>query len=603
MLGPVLSPGKAHPVERFDVPVLIVGGGGCGLMSSICLSDMGVPSLLVERHPDTSHLPKAHYLNQRTMEIFRQHGFADAIYAAGSPMSKISCVRWCTSLGGDGPLDRRVIHRMDAFGGGALAERYARDSGCPSSNLPQIRLEPLLRREAESRELAQVRFGHELVSFEQDETGVTAEIRDHEGKRTFSVRAQYLIGADGGKTVGAALGVDFTGPRRMMEMVTAHFSADLSPHIDDDGAMIHWFLNPEGEGTWASGALVPMGPTWGRDSEEWYLVRAVHPDDPDRYDAESSIARVRELLRLPDLEAEVHRISHWVLDAIVADRYQVGRVFLAGDAAHRHPPTTGLGLNTAIGDAHNLAWKLAAIVQGTADPALADTYETERRPVGERNAEWALMTWFNHPVNDVAMGLLPGQSPDERKAALTALFAEGPMGETRRAKFREVINVQRLEFQAHDVELGYAYTSDAVVADGSEPPPRDPMALEYHPTTRPGHRLPHAWLEHDGARRATHDLVAPGRFLLLAGRDADAWMEQAAALGDDGGAALDAVQIGSPSGQLSDRAIEGLTDDGAVLVRPDGHVGWRTAGPPDGDAALSAALSHVLSAGAVRARA
>jgi 2,4-dichlorophenol 6-monooxygenase len=563
-------------------------------MSSVFLSDLGTESLLVERHPDTSHLPKAHYLNQRTMEVFRQHGMADVIYKHGSPMSKISCVRWCTSLGGDGPLDRRVIHRMDAFGGGALHERYERDSPCMSSNLPQIRLEPLLRREAESRANGRVMFNNELVSFDQDDGGVDAEIRDLGSGETRIVRARYMIGADGGKTVGDLLGVQLHGPRRMMEMVTAHFSADLSPFIDDEGPMIHWFLNPDGEGTWASGALVPMGPSWGRDSEEWYLVRAVHPDDPERYDNESSIARVRELLRIPDLEAEVHRISHWVLDAIVAERFQVGRVFLAGDAAHRQPPTTGLGLNTAIQDAHNLAWKLAMVIRGYADESLLDSYEPERKPVGQRNADWALMTWFNHPVNDVAMGLLPGQSLDERRAALTALFEDSVMGETRREKFREVINVQRLEFQAHDVEIGFHYETGAIVPDGSEPPPRDPMGLEYHPTTRPGHRLPHAWLTHGGEELSTLDLVKPGHFLVLVGAYSEAWREQAARLAETAGLPIEVASIGPRSEYRSEERIPGLADVGALIARPDGHVAWRCRTAPARDDALASAMSQLL---------
>jgi 2,4-dichlorophenol 6-monooxygenase len=583
-------------MREIEVPVLIVGGGGCGLTSSIFLSDMGIESRLVERHPETSHLPKAHYLNQRTMENFRQFGFADVIYEHGSPMRNISCVRWCTTLGGDGPLDRRVIHRMDAFGGGELAERYENDSPCVSSNLPQIRLEPRLRAEAEKRSPEGVLFNHEMQTFEQDGEGVTATILDRSSDEAYRVRARYLIGADGGKTVGDLLGVKLNGPQRMMEMVTAHFSADLSAYIEKDDWMITWFINPEGQGTWGSGALVPMGPTWGRESEEWYLVRAVHPDDPERYDDESSVNRVRELLRVPELELEVHYISHWVVDAIVADRYRVGRVFLAGDAAHRHPPTTGLGLNTAVQDAHNLTWKLKAVLNGEADETLLDSYESERRPVGLRNAEWALMTWFNHPVNDVAMGLFPTQTPEERQAALTALFAETEDGATRRAKFAEVINVQRLEFQAHDVEMGFVYENGAVVPDGTEAPPRDPMGGIYTPVSRPGHRLPHAWLERAGKRISTHDLVRPGRFLLLAGPVGADWLTAGQELERVGSVPIDLVRIGDDGDvRIAEGSLEGLSAAGAILVRPDAHVAWRAAElPEDPVSTLSSALMKVL---------
>jgi 2,4-dichlorophenol 6-monooxygenase len=588
-----------------EVPVLIVGGGGCGLTSSLFLSDMGVESLLVERHEGTSHLPKAHYLSQRTMEIARQFGFADAIYAVSSPMENISAVRWCTTLGGDGSLDRRVIHKLDAFGGGSLRDRYERDSPVVSGNVPQIRLEPVLRAEAERRAPERVLFYHEMRGFEQDDTGVTARILDRETNETFTVRARYMIGADGGRGVGEALGIPMDGPRRMMEMVTAHFSADLSEWITDHSCMIHWFINPDGEGTWASGALVPMGPTWGPGCEEWYFVRAVHPDDPERYDDESSVARIRELLRLPELQAQVHRISHWVLDAIVAERYQVGRVFLAGDAAHRQPPTTGLGLNTAIQDAHALTWKLKAVLSGEAGDGLLETYESERRPVGQRNAQWAVMTWFNHPVNDAAMGLFPGQSASERHAALAAFFAETEDGRTRRAKLAEVMNVQRLEFQAHDIELGFAYEHGALVRDGTPPPPRDPMGGIYSPTTRPGHRLPHVWLEGNGARISTLDLVRPGHFTLFAGSQAGIWR---AAIGDLKRDAmqvpeLDVAEIGGEGYRLANGSLEIVDEGGAIIVRPDQHVAWRSKGVPENPAAsLADAFASILAMQTAAAR-
>jgi 2-polyprenyl-6-methoxyphenol hydroxylase-like FAD-dependent oxidoreductase len=373
-------------MAELSVPVLIVGGGGCGLAASLFLSDLGVDHLLVERHTSTSHLPKAHYLNQRTMEIFRQHGIADSVYEVGTPPEMFSQVRWRTSLGGDGPLDARTFFTIDSFGGGELSERYARGSPSPSSNYPQLRLEPLIRRHAEQRGPGRLGFGHELVELTQDADGVTATVRELDTGGTYTVRAEYLIAADGGKTVGAALGVQMQGPTGLLDMVSTHFSADLSAWADES-SLITWFLNPDGAGSWGSGVVVPMGPTWGAKSEEWVLHFTFGPDDPARFDEQAIVPRMRELLKLPDLEVTVHKVSHWILEGVVADRYRVGRVFLAGDAAHRHPPTTGLGLNTAIQDAHNLAWKLAAVLAGRAAPTLLDSYEPERqrwhhRPAG-----------------------------------------------------------------------------------------------------------------------------------------------------------------------------------------------------------------------------
>ncbi|MQA14893.1 MAG: aromatic ring hydroxylase [Pseudonocardiaceae bacterium] len=565
-----------------DVPVLVVGGGGCGLSASIFLSDLGVDHLVVERHSDTSHLPKAHYLNQRTMEVFRQHGVADSVYQVATPMEQFGKVRWRTSLGGHGALDARTFYEMDAFGGGALGDTYAADSPCLSSNYPQIRLEPLLRRHAEQRAPGRIRFGHELVELSQDADGMFAVVTNHDNGEELTIRADYVVGADGGKAVGSMLGVQLQGPTGLLDMVSTHLTADLSEYWDDS-CLITWFVNPEGTGSWGSGAMVPMGPTWGKDSEEWVLHFTFGPEDPDRFDEDAIGPRIRELLKLPDLDLTIHRVSHWILEGVLADRYRVGRVFLAGDAAHRHPPTTGLGLNTAIQDAHNLAWKLAAVLDGRSGQALLDSYEPERQPIGMRNVDWAMFTFLNHLVIDAGMGLVPGQGPEAHAAAFQDFFAENPMGETRRARAAEVIETQRTEFQAHDLEIGFRYDAGALVPDGSEAPPRDPMGRVHHPTSRPGHRLPHAWLERDGARISTLDLTGrSARFALLAGPGGEAWTTAAEQLADTLGIALTAVRIGDgadcadPTGRWAQ--VRQIGDDGAVLVRPDNHVAWRSIG-------------------------
>ena len=581
-----------------DVPVLIVGGGGCGLSSSVFLSSLGVDHLLVERHRETSHLPKAHYLNQRTMEIFRQFGLADEIYRAGSPLENFGKVRWRTSLGGTGDLDARTFYTMDGFGGGELYARYLKDSPGPSGNLPQIRLEPLLRRHADERGGGRVRFGHELLDLSQDSDGVTATVRDLAAGTDYRVRAQYVIAADGGKTVGDKLGITMRGPSGLLDMVSTHFSADLSEYADET-CLITWFLNPDGAGSWGSGAMVPMGPTWGKHSEEWAFHFTFGPDDPERFDEEAIVPRLKALLKLPDLDVQVHRVSHWILEGVIADRYRAGRVFLAGDAAHRHPPTTGLGLNTAFQDAHNLAWKLAAVLSGRAGPGLLDSYEPERQAIGRRNVDWAMFTFLNHLVIDAGIGMMPGQPAEANRAAFEAYFEDSPMGETRRARAAEVIRTQRTEFQAHDLEIGFSYTSAALIPDGTAPPPADPMGGTYHPTTRPGHRLPHAWLQHDGQRLSTHDLTGLNGFAVLTGSDGAGWAAAAAAAAEKLGVPVRAVTIG-PGTDYSDEdgtwaAVREISDSGAILVRPDNHIAYRAHDAvPDATDALTQALGTVL---------
>ena len=584
-------------MQEIEVPVLIVGGGGCGLASSLFLARQDARSLLIERHPAPGRLPKARYISQRTMELLRQIDVADAVYAKSMPLKHIAHIRWCTTLGGDGPLDRRTFYRIESFGGGSLTH-YAKDSPCESTLYPQVRMEPLLHSLALEREHCDVRYNHQLDSFTQDEAGVTAIVQDRATGEHLRVRARYMIGADGGKTVGPALGARVEGQTDLAHMVTVYFRADLSQYWDDDFSMTTWFVNPDG-GSWASGVLGQLGPTkFGRHSEEWMFHFSFRPDDPSRFEEAALLPRMRELLKIPDLAPDIIAIGHWTVEGLLVDRYRFGRVLLAGDAAHRHPPTTGLGLNSAIQDAHNLAWKLAAVIKGQAHDSLLDSYESERRPVAASNIQWALMTFQNHQLTDAGIGLVRGNA-DASRAGFERFFANNQEGRTRRARLAKIMEVQRMEWQAHDIELGYHYDLGAVVPDGTPAPERDPMGQTYVPTTRPGHRLPHAWVQREGQQISTLDLVRPDRFVLITGAAKSGWADAAQALIKQGGIDLDVVEI-SDQGAVRDgdrawRNLREVSSDGALLVRPDQHVGWRAMGTAaDPQAVLSAALARML---------
>ncbi|QFZ86193.1 aromatic ring hydroxylase [Variovorax paradoxus] len=586
-------------MKTIETPILICGGGGAGLSLSTFLSAQGIESMLVERHSGTSHLPKAHYLNQRTMEIFREHGIADTIYQRGTPFENMGCVVWLTSLGGDGPQDGKTIYRMDAFGGGCTKAVYEADSPSRSGNLPLLRLEPVLREFAEKSPLAKVHFSHEMMGFEQDDSGVTSIVRNLLSGEEFKVRSQYLVGADRGRTVGPAIGVNLEGQTNLVDMVSTHFSADLSKYIDDDSPLIRWFINPEGGGGWGSGAMVTMGPThWDRHSEEWVFHFAFRPGDPD-FDESLIVPRIRELLKVPELDIQIHKVSHWIVESVLADKYRGGRCVVIGDAAHRHPPTTGLGLNSGIQDAHNLAWKLAALVRNQAGDHLLDSYEQERRPVAARNTRWALFTFMNHFVTDAGFGLVAGAPPEVQVAAFRMLMVDGYEGDWARARMQEVLATQRMEFCAHDLELGFAYDGNAVVPDGTPEPARATMGDVYTPTTRPGHRLPHAWLTQNGKRVSTHDICGRGRFVLLAGAKGGAWKEAARIAARQCNADVQAYVI-DVAGDLEDAdglwaRLRQIEDDGAILVRPDGHVGWRAASLPlNPGEALSKVIGRIL---------
>jgi 2,4-dichlorophenol 6-monooxygenase len=567
-----------------NVPVLIVGGGGAGLTASVFLSDLGIGSLLVERHATTSIQPKAHILNARTMEIFGHHGLAEDIYAEGSPPENCGAMAWLTSLGGDEPYDRKVLHRADAYGGGALADRYAKASAYRHANLGQRWLEPLIRRHAEQRNPGGVRFGHELVRFEDDGDGVTATVLDRTTDRTYRVRAQYLIAADGGRTIGERLGIGMVGTATFLEWINLHIRADFSEFIPFDDTVVNRVSSLADDGSLEHCGVVPMGPKrWGRHSEEWTLMFSRTPGSRKaaELDDETVVKMVRRTLKLPqDHPWEVQSISRWPVEGTVAEHFRVGRVFLVGDAAHRHPPSGALGLNTGVQDSHNLAWKLARVLCGDAASTLLDSYEAERRPVAERVVERAQFSLFNQIAFTAGTGVVPGARPEWNRAQMTALFSDTPDGRTRRAVLAEYFETNRITTAHLGLEMGYDYADAGFVgSDGTQMPEADPLGLEYIQSARPGSRLPHAWLRRGGERTVTHDLIAHGAFLLLAGAQGESWVSAATELSGAYGPAITAHAIG-PRHQLTDpdgewAALRGHDEDGAVLVRPDGFVAMR----------------------------
>ncbi|MCX4680599.1 FAD-dependent monooxygenase [Streptomyces sp. NBC_01433] len=576
---------NANPRPDHHVPVLIVGGGGSGLTASLALSDLGVGSLLVERHPSTSVQPKAHILNARTMEIFAHHGVAEDVYREGSPPENCGAMVWLSSLGGDEPYDRQVLHRTSAYGGGELAERYALASAQPHANLGQRWLEPLLRRHAEKRAPGGLLFHHELTALDEDPDGVTATVLDRGSGRTSTVRAAYVVAADGGKTIGRLRGIPMEGTPTFLEWINLHVRADFSPFIPYDDAVVNRVSSLSEDGTLEHCGVVPMGPDrWGRHSREWTLMFSRPPgaEGAAALDDETIVTMVRRTLKLPDGHPmDVESISRWPVEGTVARRFRSGRVFLVGDAAHRHPPSGALGLNTGVQDAHNLAWKLALVLDGAADDALLDTYESERRPVARRVVERALFSLFNQIAFTAGTGVVHGAHPDWNRAQMTALFSDTPDGETRRAVLREYFDTNRITTAHLGLEMGYDYAgADSVTPDGTPRPRQDPLGLHYPQTARPGSRLPHAWLVEDGRRTATHRLHrAPGSFLLLAGDRGAAWVEAARLLSRRHGVRIDAYAVGA-EGAPADaegrwKELRGHDEDGVVLVRPDGFVTMR----------------------------
>ncbi|MFM0385681.1 FAD-dependent monooxygenase [Paraburkholderia dipogonis] len=592
--------------KNFDVevPVLIVGGGGAGLTSSILLSKLGIRSLLVSRFPETSRMPKAHILNQRSMEIFADAGVAPAIFARSTPLENFKGFAWYSGLGGGGPKDGhgRRLASAEAWGGGYADPDYIAASPCPTANLPLIRLEPILKAHAEQSPLAMVRFNHELTDLAHDGDGVTATVLDRESGESYRVRAAYLLGADGGRTVADLVGIKIGGATKIRKMVMVHMSADLSKYFDDPDIEFRFVFNPEHPEHLHFGVvLVAMGPDhWGNQSQEWSVTMSFHPDDPEPADLDI-VKWLRETLGIPDFNPTIHHKADWWMETVLADEFRKGRVFLLGDAAHRHPPTGGLGLNSAIQDAYNLCWKIAAVLAGRAGDGLLDTYHVERHAVDAANIETALRAAQNLQNMSSVLGVSPDKTIEENRAALRLFWEDLPGSVERRHAFSTYLGQRTIEYRQHNTDFGYTYDSAAIVSDGTPAPvPLDPVRL-YEPSTRPGAPLPHAWVLHAGERLALRSLIHDGHFALVAGEDGQSWVEAAKELAVERGIPLRAARVGVDEGDLIDIRLAWLKNrkiasTGAVLVRPDGVIGFRAIdGVEDSHAALASALSQILS--------
>lgn len=517
-----------------ETPVLIVGGGPVGLSASIWLSRFGVPSLLIERHPGTAVHPKARGINIRTMEIFRQATTRDArggadleadIRAAGLAQDRVRFIIWAESLTGR-ELERRMPARMRAD--------VQKISFVSAALCAQDDLEPVLRRHAEAQPAAALRFKTELIGLEQTADSVTATLTG--GER---VSTRWLIAADGARgRARELLDIPLAGHPFLYRSINVLLRADLSPWVADRPAALYFVEQPDLRATFLTINGVNR---WG------FLINNL-PDtiDPAFYTPERCAALVRQAAGVPDLDVEILGVAPWTAAAQVADRFRSGRVFLAGDAAHHMPPTGGFGLNTGVQDVHNLAWKLAGVFHGWAGPALLDSYDVERRPFARAITEQAY-------ANSAAMGRVAG--------------ADGPPPGVRARP--EFLNEIGMIFGAH-------YESPAVIPDGTPLPAVVNPITEYIPSARPGSRAPHVWLTREGQRVSTLDLFGRG-FVLLAGPGGRAWRDAARGVADTLGIPVEACVIGEDflDAENAWMAEYGIDADGAVLVRPDAHVGWR----------------------------
>jgi putative polyketide hydroxylase len=515
--------GRKHPAlaRGESVPVLIVGAGPAGLTLSLLLARFGIESMIVERRLGRSVLPRATGVNLRSMEIYRSLGLQDAIDAASMP-SDVPFMLVGETLAGP-PQETIVSNHW----------RPSTDPAWPSPShanwCAQDQLEAVLLEALAEEPDAQLCFGTELRSFETAD-GVTALVRDMRSDETRTVRARYLVGTDGANSrVRDSLGIAMRGQTGMSSELNILFGAELEPLLGG-----HRFCMYRIHGEHASGVLRPTGRP-GR----WLFGTTGDADTSQ----EQLVERIRAAAGDPKLNVEIVATGAWAACARVAESFRCGPVLLIGDAAHQHTPGGGFGMNSAIQGAHNLAWKLDAVLQHHAGDGLLDTYQTERRPLAE------LTTSLSIPM----------------------LQARG-----------------RTSGRTLGIVLGAHYEQGALVPDGTAPPqPGDPIA-DYTPCARPGHRAPHLWLD-DAQSSSTLDLFGNG-FVLLSPAP-DLWE---AGVGATVGPGIP-LRV-RPLSTADGVQVYGVEHSGAVLVRPDGYVAARWLTAPHARAnALQAVLGNVLS--------